>query len=284
LLEADELAKKNGTGILAGLTYRYHLGRREAIERIHNGEIGEIVAIQCDFLRAPYRLVGRNENWSELEYQFRNWYHFTWLSGDDVPQSLVHNIDSALWAVEDEPPQRAYGLGGRSSQFQVEMGTSFDHHSVIFEYENGRRIYGSVRTSVGCFGSNIDVFHGTKGRCLFSGFSPPRFTNHAGDTTWTADKDASRKSPYRQEHLEFLQSIREGHPLQGGKQLAISTMTTVLGQMAVYSGSRITWEEAMNSNYRLPPEGEIRMDMDAPVKPGPDGLYPVAVPGVTKLL
>lgn len=284
LLEADELSKKNGTGILAGLTYRYHLGRREAIERIHNGEIGEIVAIQCDYLRAPYRLVSRNEDWSEMEYQFRNWYHFTWLSGDDVPQSLIHNIDSALWAVGDEPPQQAYGLGGRSSQFQIEMGTSFDHHSIIFEYGNGRRIYGSVRTAVGCFGNNIDVFHGTKGRCLFAGFAPPKFTDLAGEITWTADKDASRKSPYRQEHLEFLQSIREGRPLQCGKQLAVSTMTTVLGQMVVYGGRKITWEEAMNSRFSFPPQGEISMDMEPPVKLGAEGLYPVAIPGVTKLI
>ncbi len=81
LLEADELSKKNGTGILAGLTYRYHLGRREAIERIHNGEIGEIVAIQCDYLRSPYSLIPRQDGWSEMEYQFRNWYHFSWLCG-----------------------------------------------------------------------------------------------------------------------------------------------------------------------------------------------------------
>ena len=224
LLEADELAKKNGTGVLAGLTYRYHLGRREAVERMHNGEIGEIVAIQCDFLRAPYGLVARQPGWSEMEYQFRNWYHFTWLSGDDVPQSLIHNLDSALWAVHDESPVSVYGLGGRSSEFQPEMGTSFDHHSVIYEFANGRKIYGSVRTAVGCFGNNIDVFHGTKGRCIFAAFAPPKFTDLTGKVTWKADEEASKKSPYRQEHMEFLQSIREGRPFQRGKQLAMSTL------------------------------------------------------------
>jgi myo-inositol 2-dehydrogenase / D-chiro-inositol 1-dehydrogenase len=284
LLEADELAKKNGTGVLAGLTYRYHLGRREAIERIHNGEIGEIVAIQCDYLRSPYQLIERQPAWSEMEYQFRNWYHFSWLSGDDVPQSLIHNLDSALWAVHDEPPGLAYGMGGRSSHFQAEMGTSFDHHSVIFEYANGRRIYGSVRTAVGCFGNNIDVFHGTKGRCVFAGFAAPKFTDLAGKTTWKADAELSKKSPYRQEHLEFLQSIREGRPFQRGKQLAVSTLTTVLGQLAVYTGRQITWEEGLQSKFAFPPQGEIRMDMEPPVKPGADGIYPVAIPGTTKLI
>ena len=283
LLQADELSRQNGTGILAGLTYRYHLGRREAIERIHNGEIGEIVAIQCDYLRSPYNLIARRPAWSEMEYQFRNWYHFSWLSGDDVPQSLIHNLDSALWAIHDEPPVQAYGMGGRSSQFQSEMGTSFDHHSVIFEYANGRRIYGAVRTAVGCFGNNIDVFHGTKGRCVFAAFAPPKFTDLAGQTTWRADEEASKQSPYRQEHLEFLQSIREGRPFQHGKRLAVSTLTTVLGQLAVYTGEQITWEDALKSNFTFPPTGEIRMEMDPPVKPGADGMYPVAIPGITRL-
>jgi len=283
LLEADELAKRNGTGVLAGLTYRYHLGRREAVQRIYDGEIGEITAIQCDYLRQPYGMVPRNPEWSEMEYQFRNWYHFTWLSGDDVPQSLIHNLDSALWAVHDETPARIYGLGGRSSvfedQYRAAIGTSFDHHSIIFEYANGRRIYGSVRTAFGCFNNNIDVFHGTKGRCFFNAFDPPRFTDLAGNVTWKADAKLSEQSPYDLEHTEFLQSIRAGQPFQRGKQLAISTLVSVLGQRAVYTGKEIKWDEGLASKFAYPPEGEIRLDMEPPVQPGPDGFYPIAKPG-----
>ena len=284
LLEADQLATKNGTGVLAGLTYRYHLGRRQAMEQIHDGQIGDITAIQCDYLRSPYRLVQRNPAWSEMEYQFRNWYHFSWLSGDDVPQSLIHNIDSALWSIHDAPPMQAYGMGGRSTHFQTEMGTSFDHHSVIFEYPCGRRIYGSVRTAMGCFGNNIDVFHGTKGRCIFAAFAAPKFTDLAGKVTWKADVALSKQSPYQQEHMEFLRSIRQGKPFQRAKQLAVSTMTTILGQLAVYTGRMVTWDEAMTSKFAYPPQGEIRLDMQAPVKPGDNGIYPVAIPGTTKLI
>ncbi len=284
ILQADELSKKNGTGVLAGVTYRYHLGRREAVERMHAGEIGEIVAIQCEFLRGPYRLVERQPEWSELEYQLRNWYHFTWLSGDDVPQSLIHNVDSALWVLGDVLPEAAYGMGGRSTHFQASMGTSFDHHHVTFEYPDGRCIYGSCRTAVGCYGFNKDVFHGTKARGHFAAFQPPYFTDLKGKIIWRADAAASRKSPYEQEHLEFLQSIRAGQPFQRARILADSTMATVLGQMAVYSGNKITWEEALDSNFAYPPTGEITMATEPPVKPGADGLYPVAVPGQTKLI
>jgi len=284
LLEAHELSKRNGTGVLAGTTYRYHLGRREAIQRIRDGAIGDIVAIHCEYLRSPYRLFERDPAWSEMEYQFRNWYHFSWLSGDDVPQSLIHNLDSALWALNDELPTDCYGMGGRSSHFQASMGTSFDHHSMIYDYPSGKKIYGWVRTAVGCFGANSDTFHGTKGRCIFAGFTAPKFTDLKGEVTWKADAQASKQSPYRQEHLEFLQSIRSGHPLQKADQLATSTMTSVLGQMAVYTGQRITWEDALKSKFAFPPQGEITLKIDPPVKAGPDQLYPVAIPGVTKLI
>lgn len=284
ILEADELSKKNSTGVLAGVTYRYHLGRREAIQRIQSGEIGDIVAIQCDFLRGPYRLIERQPDWSELEYQFRNWYHFSWLSGDDVPQSLIHNLDSALWALGDVTPEVAYGMGGRSTHFQASMGTSFDHHHVTYEYPDGRCIYGSCRTAVGCYGFNKDVFHGTKGRCHFAAFQPPYLTDLKGKITWRADAAASRKSPYEQEQLEFLQSIRSGKPFQRAKILADSTMATILGQMAVYSGNKITWQEALDSNFAFPPMGEITMKTEPPVRPGPDGIYPVAIPGQTKMV
>jgi len=284
ILQADELSKKNGTGVLAGVTYRYHLGRREAVQRMQAGEIGDIVAIQCDYLRGPYRLLERQPEWSEMEYQFRNWYHFTWLSGDDIPQSLIHNLDSALWVLGDVMPDAAYGMGGRSTHFQASMGTSFDHHHVTYEYADGRCIYGSCRTAVGCFGFNKDVFHGTKGRCHYAAFERPYFTDLKGKVTWRADAASSKKSPYEQEHLEFLQSIRAGKPFQRAKILADSTMATVLGQMAVYSGQKITWQEALDSKFAFPPPGEITMNTEPPVKPGPDGIYPVAVPGQTKLV
>ncbi|HRZ56693.1 MAG TPA: Gfo/Idh/MocA family oxidoreductase [Candidatus Paceibacterota bacterium] len=284
ILEADALSKQNGTGVLAGVTYRYHLGRREAIQRMHGGEIGEVVAVQCDYLRGPYRLIDRQTQWSEMEYQLRNWYHFTWLSGDDIPQSLVHNLDSALWALGDVMPDHAYGMGGRSTHFQASMGTSFDHHHVTYEYADGRCIYGSCRTATGCFGLNRDVFHGTKGRCHFAAFDRPYFTDRAGKVTWRADAAASGKSPYEQMHVEFLQSIRAGAPFHRAKTLADSTMATVVGQMAVYSGQKIKGKDAWDSGFAFQPAGEVTMDTEPPVKPGADGIYPVAIPGQTKLI
>ncbi|HCL92200.1 MAG TPA: Gfo/Idh/MocA family oxidoreductase [Verrucomicrobiota bacterium] len=284
IMQADVLSKQNGTGVLAGVTYRYHLGRREAVQRIQAGELGEIVAVQCEYLRSPYRLIEREPGWSEMEYQLRNWYHFSWLSGDDILQSLIHDLDSALWVLGDVLPSQAYGMGGRSTHFEATMGTCFDHNQVIYEYPNGRRIYGACRTAVGCYGSNQDIFHGTKGRCNFTAFQPPYFTDLNGNRTWRANVEQSAKSPYELEHSEFLQSIRAGKPFQRAKILADSTLVSVLGQLAVYTGKKISLQEVLDSKFAFPPIGEITMNTEPPVKPGPDGLYPVAIPGQTKLL
>jgi myo-inositol 2-dehydrogenase / D-chiro-inositol 1-dehydrogenase len=163
------------------------------------------------------------------------------------------------------------------------MGTSFDHHGVVLEYADGKRIYGFGRTASGCFGSNQDVFHGTKGRCVFTAFRPPHFTDLNGQTTWKASDETAKVSPYRQEHLEFFRSIREGQPIQGGRLLRTSSLATLLGQIAAYTGQQVGWQQMLDSQFAWPPAGEVRWEMEPPVLPGADGIYPVAIPGITKL-
>ena len=136
---------------MSGLHSRYDPGYQEAIQRIHDGAIGEIVAIEENFLRGPYGSVTASPSMSEVEYQFSNQYHFAWLSGDDVPQSLVHNVDRATWAMHEQTPIKAHGLGGRSASFGEIYGNVFDHHSVVYEYANGVRMYAFCRTQNGCY-------------------------------------------------------------------------------------------------------------------------------------
>ncbi|HOK45791.1 MAG TPA: Gfo/Idh/MocA family oxidoreductase, partial [Bryobacteraceae bacterium] len=109
---AAELARKKNLCLLSGLQSRFHRGYRETIQRVHDGAIGEIIAIQETWLRAPYVLYPRVPGLTEVEYQASNQYHFHWLSGDDVPQTLVHNFDRARWAMKEQNPVRCYGIGG----------------------------------------------------------------------------------------------------------------------------------------------------------------------------
>ena len=119
--------------------------------------------MQVMFLRGPYQIVTRNPAYTETQYQFSNWYHFCWLSGDDVTQSLVHNMDRAAWILKEEMPSWCFGLGGRSASFGDAYGDMYDHHTVVYEYASGTRVYALCRTQNGCYGNSGDIIMGTQG-------------------------------------------------------------------------------------------------------------------------
>jgi myo-inositol 2-dehydrogenase / D-chiro-inositol 1-dehydrogenase len=219
--------------------------------------------------------VARQPEWSEMQYQFRNWYHFSWLSGDDVIQSLVHSVDKAAWAMHEEPPLKAHGLGGRSASFGDIYGDVFDHHAVVYEYAEGTRLYAFCRTQEQCHGGVSDYVFGTKGRADLLGY------RIRGEVNW--DYPGPFMSPYKLEHKELFAAVRSGKVINNGDYMASSTMLAVLGQIVCYTGQQIGWKKALGSNFAFQPE-HCDFNTEPPVRPGQDGLYPVAVPGKTRLI
>ncbi|HUI77246.1 MAG TPA: Gfo/Idh/MocA family oxidoreductase, partial [Bryobacteraceae bacterium] len=140
LRAACELAITKGLSIVSGLQSRYHPGYIDVMNRVHDGAIGDIVAIQETWLREPYVLYPRRPDMEEVEYQASNQYHFHWLSGDDVPQTLIHNLDRSSWALHNAAPVRCYGMGGRSTLHGEIYGDVFDHHSVVYDFPNSVRV------------------------------------------------------------------------------------------------------------------------------------------------
>ena len=282
LMAACELAKQKKVSVVSGLQSRYDQGYQETVKRIHDGAIGDVVAIEENFLRAPYGVYRRQPGMTEMQYQCNNQYHFGWLCGDDVPQSLVHNLDRSTWVMKEQTPVKCHGLGGRSSSFDGDSyGNVFDHHSVIYEYANGVRVYAFCRTEVGCYGEVSSIVLGTKGRCNLLG------CRIEGETKWTYQhpKDAPRMSPYDIEHKVLYDSIRSGKPVNNGDYMARSTMVTIMGQISCYTGVEVTWGQIMKSDFTLGPKcEECGFDMEPPVKPDEKGNYPVPVPGVTQML
>lgn len=272
---ACELAKQKNLSVMSGFHSRHDPRYRESIERVHDGAIGEIVAIEENFLRPPYRLCYREPNLTEVEYQFLNQYHFAWLSGDDVPQSLAHNVDRASWAMKEQAPVKAHGLGGRSASFGEVYGNVFDHHSVVYEYADGVRMYAFCRTQNGCYNNADSVLLGTKGRCNVT-----RGTIE-GQTNWRYE--GSGGNPYDLEHKVLFEAIRSGNPVNCGDYMARSTLVAIMGQLVCYSGKELTWEQVSKSDFVLTPKVEdVRLDMEPPVKPDEKGNYPVPMPGITE--
>ena len=210
---------------------------------MQDGQIGEIVTIEENFIRGPYGSINRNPSMRELEQQYANQYRFSWLCGDDVVQSLVHNLDRATWAMKETPPVRCHGLGGRSGPQNL-LGDVFDHHSVVYHYANGVRLYAFCRTTNNCYNEDSSIIMGTKGVAHL------KTGQITGQKPWRYS--GPNVSPYVIEHQELIKSVRAGKPMNCGEYAARSTLVAIMGQLSCYSGQEVTWDEVSRSELLLP--------------------------------
>ncbi|MBA4063592.1 MAG: oxidoreductase [Isosphaera sp.] len=272
VLESCEAAKKKNLSVVSGLCLRYDASFRECVRRIHGGAIGDVVTVFANDYRGGRWAKPRQPDWSDMTYQMRNWYNFTWLSGDFNVEQHVHFLDVCAWVVGDKYPVRAMGMGGRGVLAGTEYGNVYDHFSVVYEYENGARLVSNTRQHPGTKADMSAVALGSKGRSLLS--------EKAGGMWIKADKDWTFDGPnpnlYQQEHDELFASIRAGKPVNNGEYMAKSSLLAIMGRMAAYTGQQVTWQMAMNSKEDLTPP---KWDWDAKLPEAP-----AAVPGVTKFV
>lgn len=263
VLAAGELAKQKGLGIAAGTQRRHMDCYRETIQRIRDGAIGRIVSAKCYWNGGEIWVVKKQPEWSDLEWQLRNWNYFTWLSGDHYVEQHVHNLDIMNWVLGSHPLKAVSGIGGRQVRTKPEHGHIFDHFAVEYEYPDGVSMFSQARQINGCQNIVAEEVVGTEGRSNCRDRISPR----DGKTWRYREQEAS---PYHLEHEHLIASIGRGEPINEAQAIAESTMTGILGREAAYSGKEITWDEAINSQKRLGPES-----YDVSVYPTP----PVALPG-----
>ncbi len=280
VLAAAEKAKEKKLNVVVGLQRHYQTSYRELMNRIHDGEIGDIIAAQAYWNSGGVWVRERQEGQTEMEYQMRNWYYFNWLCGDHITEQHIHNIDVINWA-KNAYPVRAQGMGGREVRNGKEHGEIFDHHFVEFEYADGTVMSSQCRHIKGCMNRVSEFLHGTKGRATTQGST--MIMDLKGETKWR-HRGKNDPNPYQQEHDELFAAIAAGeYKFADAENGAKSTMTSILGRMATYSGQVITWDEAMKSDLSIMPE-TYAWDAKPPIVPDEDGYYPVPVPGVTKVL
>ncbi|HEY5909619.1 MAG TPA: Gfo/Idh/MocA family oxidoreductase, partial [Verrucomicrobiae bacterium] len=238
-MAAAEEAKQKKLNLVSGLCWRYDPGVRETMKRVHDGAIGDIVAIQETYVGSPYIVRERRSGQTEFEYQMWNWYHFNWLSGDQTAQQLVHSLDKASWALGDKPPRKLWGLGGRQTTLDSRFGDQFDHQSVVFEYDHGVRVFGFTRDPPDCWNNTSDFIIGTKGRCDLLNY------RIEGENNWHYDQP--RQNMHDVEHAELFASIRAGTTINNGDYMCLSSALGIAAQIACYTGAILTWEEVMKS-------------------------------------
>ena len=272
VLESCKLAEKKKISVVSGLCLRSDSGFRETVKRVHQGEIGEIHTLFANDYRGGRWAKPRQPDWNDMTYQMRNWYNYTWLSGDFNVEQHVHFLDVCAWLMTDQYPVRAIGMGGRQILTGPEYGHIYDHFSIVYEYENGARLVSNTRHHPKCKGDMSAQAYGSKGRA--------NLNESKGGLKVITDKEWVFEGPfnrlYQQEHDDLFASIRKGQPINNGEYMAKSTLLAIMGRMAAYTGQMITWDMAMNSKEVLGPK-EHNWDVKIPE---PE----VAMPGKTKFI
>ena len=271
ILATCEEAKRKNLSVVSGLMLRYSLAMNETMKRIHDGQIGRIVSLQANYNIGGLWHHPRQPEWTDMEWQLRNWYYFTWLSGDHIVEQHVHGLDLMAWAMKDEYPTSCFALGGRQARTDPKFGHIFDHHAVCYEYAGGQKCFSFCRQQNG---TDQDTGHFVYGS---NGTADLRRKTMTGGQIWRYGRaqGGEKDIPYQLEHDALFRSIRANEPINNGEYMVRSTVMGIMGRMAGYTGKSVTWDQAWNSREDLLPTKYAF---------GPMPVPPVAIPGQTPLI
>ena len=267
VLAAAAAADAKKLCVVAGTQRRHEKCYLEAMKRLKEGAIGKIIAGRVYWNMGTLWMNPPKPEWSEMEWQLRNWLYFTWLSGDHYVEQHVHNLDVANWAI-GSTPRRCMGMGGRQVRTDPNFGNIYDHFAVEYEYPDGTYVMSMARQTDNCANRVDERFHCSGGTM----HTYPGYASIKGETEWRFKGDDG--NPYVDEHTHLYEAIASGQHINEGKQVAESTLTAIMGRMSAYSGQEVKWEDALNSTEDLsPPSYEF----------GPYPVAAVAMPGKTPL-
>lgn len=272
IMETGKLADEKKLNVVVGLQFRYDVGNRETVSRIHDGEIGNINTISTYYNVGTPKVHQRQHQQTEFEYQMRNWRYFNWLWGGQLAGQAIHQIDMMNWVMNDFPI-KALGNGGRLVYEGVENGDAYDHFSIEFEYSNGVKMHSQCRNMNHCTNRMGWEIRGSKALAN----ERNQFYDFNGKTIWRYRNPEDLGATQIEQNV-FIESILKGNYINNTEYGAKSTLTTIMGRLAAETGQEITVEELLDSNETIVPE----MDWDTKSVKFPDdnGNYPIPKPGI----
>lgn len=286
-----DLAKKaeaKNLKVGVGLMCRHCKARRALAQKIHNGEIGDVLALRAYRMAGPTgsAATGRApEGMSDLEWQIRRFHAFLWASGGAVSDFLIHNIDEGCWAKGDWPVE-AIASGGRHYRGE-QVDQNFDSYSIEYTFADGTKLLVNGRTIPGCNNDFATYVHGSKGSAVFStaGHVPARSRMYKGQNfnkenlVWHYDQP--EPNPYQEEWEHLIQAIKDDVTYSEVERGVKASLVTSMGRFAAHTGQKITYDQMLNMEHELAPNvDQLTLNGAPPLLPNADGSYPIPLPGL----
>jgi predicted dehydrogenase len=251
VIASAKVATQKGLTVITGNQRRHRRDYWEAYIQVKNGLIGDLVSATAHWDQGAWWNKRKRPEWSEMEYNIRNWFNIKWLSGDHLLDQAIHNIDVVTWFL-GQRPVKAVGFGGRAQRL---TGDIYDFFSVDYTYEHSKRMLATARQIDGCDGNVSEQVYGAKGVAFLNDRNNISIEDYDGNVLWKYDYDTKPvKNPYDQEHVHLVESIRLDKKINQAEDLAYSTQVAILGREAAYTGKPISWDEIMGSSLRYGPE------------------------------
>jgi len=288
MLALAEEAEKKNLKVGVGLMVRHCKARQALLERIKDGEIGELAVLRAYRLGAAGGRTGLPPSYTkEVLHQVRNFHSFLWASGGIYSDYNIHQIDECCW-MKGAWPVKAYASGGRHYRGNY-LDQNFDHYSVEYVYPDGTRLFFTGRTETGCYDEFASYAQGTKGTAIISTavHTPGKCRTFKGHNITRANMiwafPQPEPNPYQLEWDDLIEAIRQDKPYNEAKRGAIASLVTSMGRMAAHTGQVITYEDMLNCPHEFAPDLErLTADSPAPLQLDSDHKYPLPEPGFKK--
>ena len=284
LLAANEVAERKGLKIMSGLQCRHSRARQALIEKIRNGEMGEIPLIRANRLGGAGWLgdQGANANVLNSQLQFGR-IHLLYVGSGHMVDNLIHQIDECCW-IKDAWPVEVIGMGARAPR-STDHGQNIATYSMEYTFADGTKAFCGFRREDQCRNDFATYIHGTKCAAQFSGnihaatvhmFKDQRIGKE--HIAWTPKRDEF--SPWEYEWNDFIDSIRNDRPHNELKRAVYSDLTSLMGRAACHTGQTVTWDDIMKSRYQFCDYlDDLNANSPVPVRADKDGWFPVPIPG-----
>ena len=278
---AAKLADETNVKIACGLMWRHCKAREEAIARIHDRAIGDLIHLRGFRMHGPYNPPPQRPDQNDIEYQVRFFHAFDWAGGNVFIDYCIHNIDVACWA-KDAWPVSCIALGGRSRPLN---GQTYDTYYHEYTFADGTHLTSHGRYCNNCFDRYSDFAHGTKGSAVLMDNLGQAKTRLYSDHTMSSDSQiwafpGSEPNPYQVEMDLFFDAIVNDKPYNEGHRAANANFASLLGRAALNSGQIVTWDQIVKSELSHCPDiDNLTFESKAPVQRDAEGNYPYAIPG-----